>query len=197
MSSSQPSPVDTQPVSDSQPILATERLRLRAYLPDDASRIQKLAGERDVAEMTRTIPHPYPAGEAEKWIHQQAIAWQDGSSATFAVTLRNKDDTIGTVGLFNRQATEAEIGYWIGIPYQGEGYCTEAVEALIGFGIAELGITRFYASHLKRNPASGAVLRNAGLRKIGKDSIVWRDGVSQEPVELYELLIGDEPPSDD
>lgn len=182
---------------DEQPTLATERLRLRPYRLDDASRIKKLAGEPDIAEMTRTIPHPYPEGEAERWIQQQPVSWQQGSAATFAVTLRNKDETIGTVGLFNRQGHEAEIGYWIGLPFQGEGYCTEAVEALIGFGIAELGITRFYASHLKRNPASGAVLRNAGLRKCGKDSIVWRDGVSQEAVELYELLIEDEPPSDD
>ncbi|MDO8907417.1 MAG: GNAT family N-acetyltransferase [Pseudohongiella sp.] len=182
---------------EEQPTLATERLRLRPYRLDDAPRIKKLAGERDVAEMTRTIPHPYPEGEAERWIQQQPMAWQNGSSVTFAVTLRNKDETIGTVGLFNRQDREAEIGYWIGVPFQGEGYCTEAVEALIGFGIAELGVTRFYASHLKRNPASGAVLRNAGLRKIGKDSIVWRDGVSQEQVELYELLIEDEPPADD
>lgn len=184
-------------MTDEQPTLATERLRLRPYRADDAGRIRQLAGERNIAEMTRTIPHPYPEGEAERWIQQQAEAWQQGSAVTFAVTLRNKDETIGTVGLFNRREHEAEIGYWIGLPYQGEGYCTEAVEALTGFGIAELGITRFYASHLKRNPASGAVLRNAGLRRTGKDSIVWRDGVAEEAVELYELIIEDEPPSDD
>ena len=185
-----------QPAAE-QPILATERLRLRPYRADDAARIQQLAGEASVAEMTRTIPHPYPNGEAERWIAQQPVDWQQGISATFAVTLRSRDETIGTVGLFNRVGTEAEIGYWIGVPYQGEGYCTEAVEALIGFGISELGITRFYASHLKRNPASGKVLRNAGLRKCGKDTIVWRDGVTQEAVELYELVIEDEaPPSD-
>lgn len=174
-----------------QPVLATERLRLRPYRAADAARIQKLAGVPEVAEMTYSIPHPYPDGEAERWITQQNSNWNDGSSISFAVTLRNQDETIGTVGLFNRHQQEAEIGYWIGTAYQGEGYCTEAVDALIGFGIAELGITRFYASHLKRNPASGAVLRNAGLRKTGKDSIVWRDGVTQEAVELYELLIDD------
>lgn len=184
-------------MTNEQPTLATERLRLRAYRLDDAARVQKLAGEREIAEMTRTIPHPYPDGEAQRWISHQAVTWQEGSAVSFAVTLRNKDETIGTVGLFNRLDQEAEIGYWIGKPFQGEGYCTEAVEALIGFGIAELGITRFYASHLKRNPASGAVLRNAGLRKIGKDTIIWRDGVSQEPIELYELLITDEAPSED
>lgn len=184
-------------MTNEQPTLATERLRLRTYRLDDATRIQKLAGEQEIAEMTRTIPHPYPDGEAQRWISQQSLNWQNGSAVSFAVTLRNKDETIGTVGLFNRTDHEAEIGYWIGQPYQGEGYCTEAVEALIGFGIAELGVTRFYASHLKRNPASGAVLRNAGLHKIGKDTIIWRDDVSQEAIELYELLIADEAPSED
>ena len=77
------------------------------------------------------------------------------------------------------------------MPWQGQGYATEAVDALIGFGLAELGITRFHARHLKRNPASGNVLRKAGLQKAGKDSITWRDGVTQEPVELYELVFED------
>lgn len=177
-----------------QPVLATERLRLRPYKAEDAARVQLLAGDANIAEMTRTIPHPYPDGVAEEWIAFEANNWNQGLGATFAVTLRNKDETIGTVGIFNRTENEAEIGYWIGVPYQGEGYCTEAVEALVGFGIYELGITRFYAKHLKSNPASGKVLRNAGFRKCGKDTMVWRDGQTEEAIELYELIIEDEAP---
>ena len=174
-----------------QPDIATERLRLRAYRPSDAQRIQSLAGDARIADMTSSIPHPYSDGAAETWIAGQSAAWQQGTSAVFAVTLRDLDETIGTVSLFNREGTEAEIGYWIGVPWQGQGYATEAVDALIGFGLAELGITRFHASHLKRNPASGKVLRKAGLQKTGKDSITWRDGVTQEPVERYELVFED------
>jgi len=181
-----------------QPVLATERLRLRPYRPDDAPLVQKLAGEASIAEMTRTIPHPYPDGAAEAWINSTLEDWNEGIGAAFAVTLRNKDETIGTVGLFNLQETEAEIGYWIGLPYHGQGFCTEAVEAVVGFGIYELGITRFHAKHLKRNPASGQVLRNAGFSKCGKGTMIWRDGQSEEPVEIYELIIKDEaPPTDD
>ena len=188
----------TDPIQHEQPVLATERLRLRPYKAEDAARVQALAGEASVAEMTRTIPHPYPDGIAEQWIATEAEVWNQGLGATFAVTLRKQDESIGTVGIFNRTGSEAEIGYWIGVPYQGEGYCTEAVEALVGFGIYELGITHFHARHLKRNPASGKVLRNAGFRKCGKDTMVWRDGQTEEAIELYELVIEDEaPPIDD
>lgn len=186
-------------MSTEQTTLATERLRLRHYRPQDAPRLHQLINRREIAEMTRTIPYPYPEGEAERWIQQQAEDWEQGESAIFAVTLRGSDDIIGSVGLLNRQQgeqPEAEIGYWMAVEHQGQGYCTEAVDALIGFGISELGITRFHASHLKRNPASGAVLRNAGLRRNGKDSVLWRDGISQEAVECYELLIEDVPPED-
>jgi [ribosomal protein S5]-alanine N-acetyltransferase len=177
-----------------QPTIGTERLSLRAYQISDAPRVQQLAGDIRIAEMTSNIPHPYPDGAAESWILAQADAYALGKAVAFAVTERGSDQTIGTVSLFNLHDHQAEIGYWIGVEWQGQGYCSEAVEALIGFGISELGINHFHARHLQRNPISGKVLRNNGLRKIGAETMLWRDGLTQEVLEVYQLLIEEAAP---
>lgn len=172
-----------------QPTIATERLNLRPYRLSDAARVQLLAGDSRIADTTFNIPHPYPDGAAEQWITDSLRAYEQGSAVAYAITLRGKDEVIGTVSLFSWQGNQAEIGYWMGVDWQGQGYCTEAVEALIGLGISELGITHFVARHLQRNPASGKVLRNNGLRRIGKETRVGRDGVTEEGLDVYELVI--------
>jgi [ribosomal protein S5]-alanine N-acetyltransferase len=175
-----------------QPTLATERLLLRPFHSTDAPQVQALAGDARVAEMTATIPHPYPDGAAGQWIAGLAEGWSGRTLATFAVILRESGDLIGCVSLMDSSDSQAEIGYWIGVPYWNQGYCSEAVDALIGFGITSWNLTLFHARHLSRNPASGKVLKNAGLRRIGKDTITWRDGVSEESIELYELNLADD-----
>jgi len=174
-----------------QPTLATERLLLRPFQPTDSARVQLLAGNPNVARMTSNIPHPYTDGEAANWIAAHGDDWQRGSAAIFAVCLRSDGELIGAVGLMNILNQDAELGYWVGEPYWGQGYASEAVDALIGFGITSCELTRLHAHHLSRNPTSGKVLRNAGLQRIEKRGITARDGVTQEDAEFYELLLTD------
>ncbi|HDZ08985.1 GNAT family N-acetyltransferase [Pseudohongiella sp.] len=172
-----------------QPTLATERLLLRPFQGTDAARVQSLAGNPAVARMTSNIPHPYTDGEAENWIAAHADDWQRRSAAIFAVCLRCDAELIGAVGLMNIHHGDTELGYWIGEPHWGQGYASEAVDAVIGFGMTSLELARVHAHHLSRNPASGKVLRNAGLTRTGKGTVNARDGVSQEDAEFYELIL--------
>ena len=55
----------------SLPTLETERLKLRQLSVDDANSIQTLASNRQIADTTISIPHPYPNGEAERYISKQ------------------------------------------------------------------------------------------------------------------------------
>lgn len=175
-----------------QPSLATERLLLRPFTSDDAALVQKLAGDKRVAEMTTKIPHPYPDGVAEAWISGLDESWNKGTLATFAVTLRSSDQLIGAVSLMNISNGAAEVGYWIGVPYWNQGYCTEAVDALIGFGITSCELNCVRAFHLTHNPASGKVLKKAGLRKVGKKTVPGRDGGPEQSAECYEMIISDD-----
>lgn len=151
-----------------QPVLLTPRLRLRPFLPTDAPAVQRLAGEFAVAHTTLNIPHPYEDGMAEAWITMVAEECAMGRQVVFAVTDGASAELVGAIGLVLRlQHARAELGYWIGRPFWGRGYATEAVGEVLRYGFESLGLRRIHASHLMRNPASGSVMRKAGMREEG------------------------------
>ena len=150
-----------------QPTLRTERLILRPFCLEDAATVQRLAGTREVAETTLTIPHPYLDGMAETWIATQPDAWERQERVTFAITSA-ADGVVGAIGLrLTLQHRRAELGYWVGLPFWNHGYATEAARAILTFGFETLGLNRIHASHLVRNPASGRVMVKAGMRFEG------------------------------
>lgn len=149
-----------------QPKIRTARLLLRPYRDVDAPEVQRLAGDARVSDTTLTIPHPYPDGIAEMWIATHEAAWTSGRGAVFAITQLADDQLVGTVGLTIRlEQQSAELGYWIGYPFWGHGFCTEAAQAALDFGFAVLGLGRIHAHHFERNPASGRVMQKVGMRE--------------------------------
>jgi [ribosomal protein S5]-alanine N-acetyltransferase len=75
---------------------------------------------------------------------------------------------IGGVGLrLELDHHRAEIGYWIGVPYWGNGYATEAARALLHYGFDQLKLNRIYASHFSNNPASGRIMAKLGMKPEG------------------------------
>jgi ribosomal-protein-alanine N-acetyltransferase len=114
------------------PRLYTPRLCLRPLSLADAPRLQELAGDKRVAQMTALIPHPYPDGDAEKFIRTTADAAAADAQFTWAVTLAGTrtpgrehvigetGHLIGVMGIGRHGAPEhgrGTLGYWIGVPY--------------------------------------------------------------------------------
>jgi RimJ/RimL family protein N-acetyltransferase len=152
-----------------QPVLATQRLLLRAFDLDDAPAVQELAGARDIADTTLNIPHPYRDGMAEAWILSHQSMFRSGLLVNYAITLNTTRQLIGAVGLrIQRAHQRAELGYWIGVPFWRRGFCTEAAAATVDFGFRRLGLHRIHAAHLRRNPASGRVLQKIGMTYEGR-----------------------------
>ena len=151
-----------------QPKLETERLILRPFELSDAAEIQRLAGDFSVADTTLNIPHPYPDGEAEKFISDTATKYERGELVSFAVTLKSGGALIGaqTLGLVPR-FRQAELGYWIGQPFWGNGYATEAARAVVAFGFQNRALHKIKATYFARNPASGCVMKKVGLVQEG------------------------------
>jgi RimJ/RimL family protein N-acetyltransferase len=153
----------------SRPTLETERLVLRPFDPGDASRVQLLAGDRAVAATTKNIPHPYEDGMAEQWIGTHQDRFEKGQEIVFAITRKGGGELIGAIGLvLNLAQQNAEMGYWIGRPYWGCGYCTEAGRAVLRYAFAELHLHRVHAHHMSHNPASGRVMQKLGMRHEGR-----------------------------
>ena len=150
------------------PTLLTERLILRSLTLEDAADVQRLAGERDVASTLIRIPHPYEDGVAEEWIRSCYTTFESEAGVHFAITLQTEGSFIGTMGLeLDREHERAELGYWIGKPYWGSGYATEAAKAVVAHGFQVLKLNRIYAYYFTRNPASGRVLEKIGMRYEG------------------------------
>ena len=153
----------------SRPTLETERLVLRPFEMSDAPHVQLLAGDRAVAATTKNIPHPYEDGMAEQWIGTHQVRFENGQEVVFAITRKGGGELIGAIGLtFNLAQENAEMGYWIGKPYWGCGYCTEAGHAVLRYAFAELRLHRVHAHHLSHNPASGRVMQKLGMRHEGR-----------------------------
>ena len=150
------------------PTLETERLVLRPFCHHDAADVTRLAGDRSVAAMTRNVPHPYEEGMAVEWISRHPSIFEKEEGATFAVTLKPDGILVGAISLMGMcKDHQAELGYWIGKPYWGLGYCTEAALEVLRYAFDVLRLSRVHASHLAQNPASGRVMRKVGMRKEG------------------------------
>ncbi len=171
------------------PTLKTERLLLRSFTLKDAPDVQRLAGERDVARTLLSVPHPYEDGMAEEWIRTHRPGFERGELVVFAVTDRAADRLLGAIGLTLTTAHErAELGYWIGKPYWGRGYATEAAAAVLAYAFDALGLNRVHATHLTRNPASGRVMQKIGMTHEGRSRDHFKKWGVFEDVEQYGIL---------
>ncbi len=109
----------------------TERLHLRPVSPGDAPRIRRLAGDLAVARWLSRVPHPYPEGEAERFIE----ACIDEAARAWAVERRSEPGLIGIIGI-DGPAGRENLGYWLGAPL-GPGICLRGSARRHGMGIRE------------------------------------------------------------
>lgn len=173
------------------PTLETDRLLLRPFAMDDAADIQRLAGDRAIAETTLSIPHPYEDGMAEAWITAHREMYARGEKVTFAMTRKHDGALIGSISLMGiEEGHQAEFGYWVGVPYWNKGYCTEAGQAVLRYAFSSLGLVRVHACHLTRNPASGRVMQKLGMQHEGTRRQHVRKWGVFEDIEMYGILAG-------
>ncbi len=171
-----------------QPQLDSDRILIRPFFCSDAPGVQLLAGDRRVSRYTMNIPYPYEDGIAENWIASQKGAWASSQRAEFAVVEKTSERLVGTVGLVDISHNEAELGFWIGVPFWGNGYCTEAATLLLEYGAREMQIVKFTARHLTANPASGKVMEKLGMIHTQSRQGPDRNG-TMALFEFYEMSI--------
>jgi [ribosomal protein S5]-alanine N-acetyltransferase len=172
------------------PRLVTERLVLRALDLDDAPAISERAGDRRVARFLMAVPSPYPVSLATRWIMARIAWWPQQRGVTLAITRREApEQLLGSVSL-RRYARDqrAELGYWLGADAWGQGYATEAADALVDFGFRELQLRRIYAQVLEGNQASCRVLEKVGMLSEGIRRSHVRRGKRLHDVSLFGVL---------
>lgn len=175
---------------DGIPTLETERLILRPFELSDAADVQRYAGDYEVAKMTTNIPHPYEDGMAEEWIGTHEKKFVENSELTLAITHKQENYLIGAIGLVHieKEHQHAEMGYWIGKPFWGKGYCTEAARAMLDYSFNSVNLNRVYANHMVHNPASGKVMQKIGMKyegRLRKHFNKWGEYVD---IDIYGIL---------
>lgn len=140
--------------------MRSPRLTYRELRPNDAARITDLAGDWDVARMTARIPYPYSVPQACEWI---------GSLEPDEVVrvIELDGELIGAVGYNSAADGTVEFGYWIGRPWWGRGYATEAAETLVRHCFDTIGVPRLTCCHFVDNPASQRIITKLGFKLIG------------------------------
>jgi RimJ/RimL family protein N-acetyltransferase len=168
--------------------LSTEHLVLRPFELTDAPVVEALAGDAAVAR-TSNIPHPYPPGGAGGWIAAGHEAAAQGQRYPFAIVRRRDGQLLGCMTLLLApEHRRAELAYWIGRPYWGQGYATEAGARVVAYAFEELGVNRVAAQGMSRNRASLRVMEKIGMVHEGtlrQEIYHWQ---AFEDVEVYGLL---------
>ncbi len=147
--------------------------------------LQVLAGDPAIAATTRIV-HPYPPGQAEKFIRVRMREREEGLSCVFAVKLA--DEVVGVCGLLEITPRRvAEIGYWIGRPYWGRGLATRAVADTLRFSFGTLALREVFAKCLADNQGSRRVLEKNHFRYAGTEPHHVPHWPATTPLLLYRV----------
>lgn len=147
--------------------LHTERLVLRPWVEQDAHDLFDYAKDERVGPIAGWAPHT--SEENSREIIKNVLM----DELTFAVALKDKPtQAIGSLGIMlNNEALrfpfmkkeDAEIGFWLGVPFWGNGYIPEAVEELLTYCFDELAIDTVWCGYYAGNENSRKVQEKVGF----------------------------------
>ncbi|MDF1511139.1 GNAT family N-acetyltransferase [Robertmurraya sp. DFI.2.37] len=158
--------------------LETERLLLRLFTEADAEQVQFLCDNINIYKSTLNLPFPYSLQCALSWIANHEQNYTEDKLYEFAITDKKNGELYGAIALSNQRLhRNGEIAYWIGEPFWGNGYATEAAQAMLDFAFEEKNYHRVYARYFKSNPASGKIMKKCGMVYEGtlKDHVYKTD----------------------
>lgn len=158
-----------------------EKIKIRHLKLSDKSELTKLANNKKVWDNLRDyIPFPYTNNDAEFFIN---LTKDETPKQTFGIAYGGElSGVIGLVVQKDVYRKSAEIGYWIGEPFWGNGIATKAVELITQYGFDVLDLNRIYTGVFEHNTASMKVLKKNGYEKEGifKNAIIKNDQVFDE-----------------
>jgi RimJ/RimL family protein N-acetyltransferase len=173
--------------------IETRRLWLRWPKVQDSVAIERIHGSRTIAEMTGVLPHPYPKGEAERFVFENRKRNATGSMLSLAITPRDQPHLymgrIGSRALADgpNSTGRCSLGYWLGEAYWGNGIATEAAHALIDAIFSFTDMREIEASARVINPASRRVLEKCGFQFVSSQMMELPELKGGVPVDTFVL----------
>jgi RimJ/RimL family protein N-acetyltransferase len=156
------------------------RLIIRRFASGDAEAFASYRSDPEVARY-QDWESPYRLSEAKKFIAtlQHLAPGTPGTWFQFAVSLASSGTLIGDTALRTTRAdaSQAELGFTFAAAYQGQGYATEAVRAVVQYGFMKLGMHRMFSQTDARNLRAQRLLERLGFRREGElRESIWFKG---------------------
>ena len=173
---------EPSPFSQSLPVLSTRRLQLRPLHDDDTEAIFQLRSHPDVNRYIGRTP-PTDLAEARAFVDRIVTARQTNTSIMWSIRRTDSPALLGTVCLWNfaEDRRTAELGYELLPTYQGQGYMSEAVQAVLNYGFDTLHLAQIDAFTHRDNTASRQLLQRQGFRHLPDridpdvpDNTIWQ-----------------------
>ena len=162
---------------------------LREWKKSDSTALAKIANNKKIWDNVRNrLPYPYTEQDAKEWL---ALVKKQKIVTTFCIEADG--ELAGSIGFTLKEDVyrkSAEIGYFIGENFWGQGIATEAIRQLVGYIEENFDLVRIYAEVFEHNKASMKVLEKNGfylesIRKKAaiKNNIVINDFVWVKIIE--------------
>ncbi len=171
------------------PVLMTQRLILRAWREEDAKSLYRLASDPRASAAAGWRPH--------RSLKESLAVIRDVYSQPeiYALVLRSTGEIIGSVGLMTYHnsniglsKTDCEIGYWLGVSYWENGYCTEAAKVLINHAFADLSMQRVFCSYIEGNVASQKIQQKLGFKPHHVNKNVYWNSLGESKTEYVSCI---------
>ncbi len=141
---------------------------LRKWKSTDAESVLKYANNQKIADNLRNVfPYPYTMLDAQGYV---ASCAQNDEKFQCCRAIVINGEAVGSIGIFIKNdvyCKSAEIGYWLGEPFWGQGIVSRAILQLCGFAFAQYDIVRIFAEPFAHNMGSRRALEKAGFALEG------------------------------
>jgi RimJ/RimL family protein N-acetyltransferase len=161
---------------------------LRLWEAADTSFVFDAAQDGEVRRWS-SLPSPFTAGDAARFVREHARNQPEGVSAWFAITLTESGELLGSVGFseLDLASGTGEISYWLAPEGRGRGAATAGLTALCRWGFDALGLVEVQVRIAAGNLASRRVAERAGFERADVQVGVCHDGDDPADAVIYRL----------
>ena len=155
--------------------ISTPRLRLVPVTEGDPEAVVAGIGNYEVARWLGRVPYPYGLEDAKAFIN----ANRDLAGRVWFI--------LDSEGLVGGISIDREFGYWLGRDAWGQGYATEAGEAVIDVHFSDPSASVLVSGHYPGNDRSARVLKKLGFRYTGRRPV--RSAALAQTIQSQEMKL--------
>jgi RimJ/RimL family protein N-acetyltransferase len=162
-----------------EPFIKGKKINLRRVHRADAISIQRYANDPEVTRFLFT-PYPYTLEHAYEFIKTSHRMHRKKSGFPFGIEHKDSREIIGLIGLYRVDMLHknAEVGFWLGRDYWGQGITKEAIRLILRYAFDEIGFERIFARVMHPNKVSLHLLESLGFKREGTmRKAVFKDGI--------------------